>query len=99
MSTVVTFPARPEKPAPVARYDEIALYGTVGPITVALARRADVPEGLIHVVMMGSAIGLEIVATLPDDDKGRAVADFTGPAVLRAAELTETEFAARPEVC
>ncbi|MCJ2138090.1 hypothetical protein MKK69_29260 [Methylobacterium sp. J-026] len=47
--------------------------------------------------MMGAAIGLEIVATLPDDDKGRAVADFTGPAVLRAAELADTEFAARPE--
>ena len=99
MSTVVNFPARPEKPAPAARYEEIALYGTVGPLTVALARRADTPEGLIHVVVMGSAIGLEIVATLPDDDKGRAVADFTGPAVLRGAELTETEFAARPEAC
>lgn len=68
-------------------------------VTVALTRRADTPEGLIHVVVMGSAIGLEIVATLPDDEKGRAVADFTGPAVLRAAELTETEFAARPEAC
>ena len=64
-----------------------------------MARRADVSEGLIHVVVMGSAIGLEMVATLPDDDKGRAVADFTGPAVLRATELAETEFAARPEVC
>ncbi|MCJ2092788.1 hypothetical protein MKK67_09780 [Methylobacterium sp. J-072] len=49
--------------------------------------------------MMGSAIGLEMVATLPDDDKGRAVADFTGPAVLRGVELAETEFGARPEVC
>ena len=99
MPNVITFPEQAQRPAPVARYAEIAVYGLVGPITVALARRADVPEGLIHVVMMGSAIGLEIVATLPDDDKGRAVADFTGPAVLRAAELTETEFAARPEVC
>jgi hypothetical protein len=66
---------------------------------LGLARRADTQEGLIHVVMMRAAIGLEIVATLPDDDKGRAVADFTGPAVLRAAELAETEFAARPEAC
>ena len=99
MSTVVTFPEQAPRPAPVARYAEIAVYGTVGSLTVALARRANTPEGLIHVVMMGSAIGLEIVATLPDDDKGRAVADFTGPVVLRAVELTETEFAARPEVC
>jgi len=99
MPTVVTFPEQAPRPAPVARYAEIAVYGTVGPITVALARRADAPEGLIHVVVMGSAIGLEIVATLPDDEKGRAVADFTGPAALRAAELAETEFAARPEVC
>ena len=99
MSTVVTFLGHPEKSTPVARYAEVALYGTVGPLTVALARRADTPEGLIHVVVMGSAIGLEIVATLPDDDKGRAVADFTGPAVLRAAELSETEFTACPEAC
>ncbi|WP_419828352.1 hypothetical protein [Methylobacterium sp.] len=101
MSTVVTFPARPEKPTPVARYAEIAVYGRVGSVTVGLARRADTPEGLIHVVVIGSAIGLEIVATLPDDDKGRAVADFTGPAVLRATELSETEFAVAtcPEAC
>ncbi|MCJ2061902.1 hypothetical protein MKK63_04200 [Methylobacterium sp. J-088] len=98
MSNIITL-ARPEKPTPVARYAEIAVYGAVGPITVALARRADTPEVLIHVVMMGSAIGLEIVATLPDDDKGRAVADFTGPAILRAVELSETEFAALPEAC
>lgn len=99
MSNIITFAAQNLKPAPVARYEEIAVYGTVGPLTVALARCADAQERLIHVVMMGSAIGLEIVATLPDDEKGRAVADFTGPAVLRAAELAETEFAARPEVC
>lgn len=99
MSNVITLPEQAPRQAPVARYAEIAVYGTVGPLTVALARRADTPEGLIHVVMMGSAIGLEIVAALPDDDKGRAVADFTGPAVLRAAELAETEFAARPEAC
>ena len=42
---------------------------------------------------------LEIVASLPDDEKGRAVADFVGPAVLRTAELTETELAAQPEAC
>ncbi|MCJ2097998.1 hypothetical protein [Methylobacterium sp. E-046] len=98
MSNIITL-APPEKPTPVARYAEVAVYGTVGPLTVALARRTDVKEGLIHVVVMGSAIGLEIVATLPDDDKGRAVADFTGPAVLRAVELSETESAARPEAC
>ena len=99
MSNVITLPEQAPRPAPVARYAEIAVYGTVGPVTVALARRADVSEGLIHVVVMGSAIGLEIVATLPDDDKGRAIADFTGPTVLRAAELAETEFAAHPEAC
>ncbi|WP_246695494.1 hypothetical protein [Methylobacterium sp. P1-11] len=55
--------------------------------------------GLIHVVMLGSAIGLEVVATLPDDVKGHAVAPFAGPAMLRAAERAETEFAACPEVC
>lgn len=99
MSNVITLPEQTSRPAPVARYAEIAVYGTVGPITVALVRRADAQEGLIHVVVIGSAIGLEIVATLPDDDKGRAVAGFTGPAILRAVELAETEFAARPEVC
>jgi hypothetical protein len=99
MSNVITLPEQASRPAPMARYAEIAVYGTVGSLTVSLARRAGTPEGLIHIVVMGSAIGLEIVATLPDDDKGRAVADFTGPAVLRAAELTETEFAARPETC
>ena len=99
MPNVVTFPEQAPTLTPEARYAEIAVYGTVGPITVALVRRADAQEGLIHVVVMGSAIGLEIVATLPDDDKGRAVADFTGPVVLRAAELAETEFAARPEAC
>ncbi|CAA2161245.1 hypothetical protein MBRA_06405 [Methylobacterium brachiatum] len=99
MPNVITFPEQAPRPAPMARYAEIAVYGTVGPITVALTRRTDAMAGLIHVVVLGSAIGLEVVATLPDDDKGRAVADFVGPAVLRAAELTETEFAARPEVC
>jgi urea transporter len=99
MSNVVTFPEQAPTLTPEARYAEIAVYGTVGPLTVALARRTDTSEGLIHIVVMGSAIGLEMVATLPDDDKGRAVADFTGPAVLRAVELSETEFAARPEAC
>ena len=98
MSNVVTL-ARPEKPAPAARYEEIAVYGTVGPITVALTRRTDAMAGLIHVVLLGSAIGLEVVATLPDDAKGRAIADFVGPAVVRSAELAETEFAGRPEAC
>ena len=98
MTNIITL-ARPEKPTPSARYEEIAPYGTVGTLTVALARRADTAEGLIHVVMMGSAIGLEMVATLADDTKGRAIADFVGPAVVRSAELAETEFAARPEAC
>ncbi|MCJ2065744.1 hypothetical protein MKK63_24010 [Methylobacterium sp. J-088] len=98
MSNVITL-AGPEKPAPVARHEEITVYGTVGPLTVALTRRTDAMAGLIHVVLLGSAIGLEVVATLPDDTKGRAIADFVGPAVVRSAELAETEFAARPEAC
>ena len=95
MSNVITL-ARPEKPVPVARHEEIAVYGTVGPLTVALTRRTDAMAGLIHVVLLGSAIGLEVLATLPDNEKGRAIADFVGPAVVRSAELAETEFAARP---
>lgn len=95
MSNVIPL-ARPEKPAPTARYEEIAVYGTVGPLTVALTRRTDAMAGLIHVVLLGSAIGLEVLATLPDNEKGRAIADFVGPAVVRSAELAETEFAARP---
>ncbi len=75
------------------------MYGHAGLLTVALARRTDTAAGWIHILLLGSAIGLEIVASLPDDEKGRAVAGFVGPAVLRAVELAETEFAARPEVC
>lgn len=99
MPDVITFPDRTIKSIPMAHYEEIAVYGSVGPITVSLTRRTDAMAGLIHVVVLGSTIGLEVVATLPDDAQGRAVADFTGPAVLRAAELAETEFAARPEAC
>ena len=99
MSNVITLTPQPPKPTSATRYEEIAVYGTVGPISVALARRTREPEGLIHVVVMGSAIGLEMVATLPDDEKGRAIADFIGPAVLRAVELAETEFTSRPEAC
>lgn len=99
MSNIITFPDLAPKSVPMAYHEEIAVYGSVGPITVSLTRRTDAMAGLIHVVVLGSAIGLEVVATLPDDEKGRAIADFSGPAVLRAAELAETEFAARPEVC
>ena len=98
MSNIFTL-ARPQEPTPSARYEEIAPYGTAGALTVALARRADVEERLIHVVLMGSAIGLEIVAPLPDNDKGRAVADFVGLAVVRSAELAEIEFDTRPGAC
>lgn len=35
----------------------------------------------------------------PDNDQGRAIADYVGPAALRAVELSEVEFAATPEAC
>lgn len=43
MSAVITFPEQAPRLAPVARYAEIAVYGTVGSITVTLARRTDAP--------------------------------------------------------
>lgn len=100
MTNVITL-TRPEKPAPTARYETVATYGSVGPVTVSLLRRLDAMAGLIHVVVLGQLQGVEIIATLPDDGQGRAVADFTGPAALRAVELAETEFAVdtRPEAC
>jgi hypothetical protein len=99
MSNVITFATPLPKPTPVVRYEEIAVYGTVGPIMVALTRRTDTTAGLIHVVVQGSVAGLEVVATLPDDHKGRASADLTASAVLRGIEVAETEFAARPRAC
>jgi len=93
MSNVVIFPEAASKPAPSARYETVAGYGSVGPVTVSLVRRLDAMAGLIHVVVIGQLQGVEIIATMPDDEKGRAVADFTGPAALRAVELAETEFA------
>lgn len=98
MSNVIALPPRPQKPSHTAHYQEVAVYGHAGPLTVALARREDT-AGWLHVLLLGSAIGLEIIASLPDDEKGRAVADFVAPAVLRTAELTETEIAAQPEAC
>ncbi|MBE7197746.1 MAG: hypothetical protein INR70_08090 [Parafilimonas terrae] len=98
MSNVITLPTR-SKAATTAHWQEVAVYGRAGPLTVTLARRTDQPAGWIHVLLLGSAVGLEIIASLPDDEKGRAVADFVGLAVLRTAELTETEIAAQPEAC
>ncbi|KQS65044.1 hypothetical protein ASG32_31025 [Methylobacterium sp. Leaf361] len=98
MSNVITLPSRAKAEASTAHYLEVAVYGRTGSLTVTLARREDA-VGWLHVLLLGSAVGLEIVATLPDDEKGRAVADFVGPAVLRTAELTETEIAAQPEAC
>jgi len=106
MSNVVIFPDKPAAPtgpitAPIAsRWEEVAFYGEIGPIRVVLARRLDAQHGFIHVAVLGtSLIGLEPVATLPDDANGRAIADFTGPAVLRAIEHAEVEFVAQPEAC
>ncbi|SFT30006.1 hypothetical protein [Methylobacterium sp. yr668] len=98
MSNVITLTTRTKADASTAHYQEVAVYGHAGPLTVTLARREDA-AGWLHVLLLGSAVGLEIVASLPDDEKGRAVADFVGPAVLRTAELTETEIAAQPEAC
>jgi hypothetical protein len=94
---MVTLPARSQKAARSAHYEEVAVYGHAGPLTVTLARRRNGTAGLIHVVLPGPAVGLEIIASLPADEKGRAAADFVGPAVSRTAELSETDFAAVPE--
>lgn len=107
MSNVFTFPGKaasgtkPPRGAIVSRWKEIAVYGEVGPIRVVLARRLDAQQGLIHVAVLGSScwVGLEPVASMPDDANGRAIADFTGSAVLRAIEHAEVEFAAQPEAC
>ena len=99
MSNVITLTGRPQKPMPTAHYETVAHYGDTGPVAVSLLRRLDVPAGLIHVAVLGPLQGVEIIASLPDNDQGRAIADFVGPAALRAVELAETEFAARPEVC
>ncbi|UIY45588.1 hypothetical protein [Methylobacterium radiotolerans] len=98
MSNVITLPSRAKADTSTAHYQEVAVYGHAGPLTVTLARHEGAP-GWLHVLLLGSAVGLEIVASLPDDEKGRAVADFVGPAVLRTVELSETEFAAQPEAC
>lgn len=99
MSNIIAMPTRAKTDTSTAHYQELAVYGHAGPLTVTLARRTDTPTGWIHVLLLGSAVGLEIIASLPDDEKGRAIADFVGPPVLRTAELTETEFAATPEAC
>ena len=101
MSNVITLPIGQKQPGSTAHYEEFAEYGRVGFLTVALARRTDGPAGLVHIVVIGAAIGVEIVVTMSDDEKGRAIADLTGRAVLRAVELSETEFAAAicPEAC
>lgn len=99
MSNIIALPTRAKPDTSTAHYQELAVYGHAGPLTVALGRRTDTPAGWIHVLLLGSAVGLEIVASLPDDVNGRAIADFVGPAVLRTAYLTETELAAQPEAC
>ncbi|MCJ2023937.1 hypothetical protein [Methylobacterium sp. J-067] len=102
MSNVFTFPDKPAAPmGPItARWEVVASYGEVGPLRVALTRRLDMPPGFIHVAVIGTAlITIEPVTTLPDDANGRAIADFTGPAVLRAIEHAEVEFVAQPEAC
>ena len=99
MSNVITLAGRPQKPAPAVRYETVASYGESGPVSVALLRRLDAPAGLIHVAVLGSLQGVEIIASLPDIDQGRAIADYVGPAALRAVELSEVEFAVQPEAC
>jgi|FEC22Drversion2_1045045.scaffolds.fasta_scaffold01845_5 hypothetical protein len=99
MSNVITMPTRAKSDTSTAHYQELAVYGSAGPLTVTLGRRTDAPDDWIHVLLLGSAVGLEIVASMPNDVNGRAIADFVGPAVLRTAYLTETELAAQPEAC
>ncbi len=104
MSNVLAFPDRPgeipQGPV-VASWELIASYGAAGPISVAIARRTDDPQGLIHVVVLGSScwVGVEPVVSLPDDAGGRATADLMAAAVLRGIEHAEVEFAAAPEAC
>ena len=104
MSNVLAFPDRsgkiPQGPV-VASWELIASYGAAGPISVAVARRTDEPQGLVHVVVLGSScwVGVEPVASLPDDAGGRAAADLMAAAVLRGIEHAEVEFAAAPEAC
>ena len=103
MTNIVNFPDKPTAPihGPIAsRWEVIATYGEVGPLSVVLARRLDAESGLIHVAVIGTAlITIQVVATLLDDANGRTIADFTGPAVLRAIEHAEVEFVAQPEAC
>ncbi|MCJ2014538.1 hypothetical protein [Methylobacterium sp. J-076] len=104
MNNVFDFPAKPFKLSDstvVSRWEEICCYGEVGPIRVTLARRLDAMPDLIHVVVLGSScwVGVAPVASMPDNANGRAVADITGAAVVRAIEHAEVEFAAERTTC
>ena len=99
MSNVIALPTRPQKSGLTARYETIASYGETGPVAVSLLRRFDALAGLIHVAVIGPLQGVEIIASLPDNDQGRAIADYVGPAALRAVELSEVEFTVTPEAC
>jgi hypothetical protein len=107
MFNVFTFPGKatpdmgPSGGAIVSRWEEVTSYGEVGTIRVVLARRLDAMAGRIHVVVLGSSswVGVAPITSLPDDANGRAIADFTGPVVLRAIEHAEVEFASQPEAC
>ncbi|MDP4006523.1 hypothetical protein [Methylobacterium sp. NEAU K] len=99
MSNIIALPTHPQKPIPTAHYETVASYGETGPVAVSLLRRLDAPAGLIHVAVLGPLQGVEIIASLPDNDQGRGIAGLVGPAALRAVELSEIEFAAQPEAC
>lgn len=99
MSNVIHLSVPQQKAPPTAHYGTVAKYGEAAPVSVALLRRLDAPAGLIHVALLCPLQGVEIIASLPDNDQGRAIADFVGPAALRAVELSEVEFAIAPEAC
>ncbi|WP_020095992.1 hypothetical protein [Methylobacterium sp. 285MFTsu5.1] len=99
MSNVITLPSRAKAAALATHYETVATYGETGPVSIALLRRLDASAGLIHVALLGVLQGVEIIASLPDNDQGRAIADFVGPAALRAVELSEVEFAVTAEAC
>ncbi len=45
MSNVITLPTRTKAEGSTAHYQEVAVYGRAGPLTVTLARREDTPAG------------------------------------------------------
>lgn len=87
--------SREEEPAEIAPSEEVFqplhVYGTAAGYIVALLEDARGPEGRAFKVVIGSYSGnvLEAVAVMPATDAGRADADATALAILRALEIVE----------